>query len=114
MPNFKGNNINMLNASLNKENDMSTSDIEKKSLEAHVELCAERYAALDKSYTVLNSKMEIMTSKVERLESHIMAIREAIASSGERHTKQLLTIGTAIGTVLITGLISVFINFINK
>ena len=26
---------------------MSTTDIEKKNLEAHVELCAERYASLD-------------------------------------------------------------------
>lgn len=92
----------------------TTTDIEKKSLEAHVELCAERYAALDKSYNVLYSKLEVMSSKVERLETHIMAIREAVAGSGERHSKQLITIGTAIVTVLITGVISLIINFINK
>ena len=98
----------------------NTTDIEKKSLEAHVELCAERYAALDKSYSMLNSKMEIMTTKVERLESHIMAIREAIASKNETHSanadqyKQLITIGTAIVTVLITGIITLLVNFINK
>ena len=93
---------------------MSSTDIEKKSLEAHVELCAERYAALDKSYNTLFSKLEIMNSKVERLESHIMAIRETLAGSGDKTSKQLIAIGTSIMAVLLTAVISLTINFINK
>ena len=92
----------------------TTTDIEKKSLEAHVELCAERYAALDKSYSMLNDKMEIITNKAERLESHIMAIRESLAGSGDKHSKQLIAIGTSIMAVLLTAVISLLINFINK
>ena len=92
---------------------MST-DIEKKSLEAHVELCAERYNALDKSYIALHSKIESLSSKVERLDSHIVSIKESLAGNGDKQSKQLIAIGTAIISVLITGIITLTIHFINK
>ena len=92
----------------------STTDIEKKSLEAHVELCAERYAALDKNYKVLHDKIESLTDKMERMDSHIIAIRESLAGSGDKQSKQLIAIGTAIISVLITGIITLTVHFINK
>jgi chromosome segregation ATPase len=85
----------------------TTTDIEKKSLEAHVELCAERYAALD-------SKLESLEQKVDKLESHIVSIKETLAGVGDKQSRQLLTIGTAIITVLLTGMITLLVNFINK
>ena len=85
---------------------MST-DIEKQSLEAHVELCAERY---DKLETKLNS----VEKKVEKLEEHVIAIRETLAGAGDKQSKQLIAIGTAIVSVLITGLITVIVHLINK
>lgn len=85
---------------------MST-DIEKQSLEAHVELCAERY---DKLETKLNS----VEKKVEKLEEHVIAIRESLAGSGDRQSKQLIAIGTAIISVLITGLITVIVHLVSK
>jgi hypothetical protein len=93
---------------------MSSTEIEKKSLEAHVELCAERYAALDKNYVALHGKIEALNAKVEKLDSHIVAIRESLAGSGDRQSKQLIAIGTAIISVLITGVITLTIHFINK
>lgn len=91
----------------------STTEIEKKSLEAHVELCAERYAALDKSYRVLDTKLETLNSKVETMGTNITAIRETLAGSGDKQSKQLIAIGTAIISVLITGIITLTIHFIN-
>jgi chromosome segregation ATPase len=85
----------------------TTTDIEKKSLEAHVELCAERYAALD-------SKLESLEQKVDKLESHIVSIKETLAGVGDKQSRQLLTIGTAIITVLLTGMITLLVNFVNK
>lgn len=93
---------------------MSSTDIEKKSLEAHVELCAERYAALEKNYVALNGKLENLNAKVERMDAHIVAIRESLAGSGDKQSKQLIAIGTAIVSVLITGIITLTIHFINK
>lgn len=92
---------------------MST-DIEKKSLEAHVELCAERYNALDKNYVVLQGKIESLSSKVEKLDSNIVLIKESLAGSGDKQSRQLIAIGTAIVSVLLTGIITLTIHFINK
>ena len=93
---------------------MSSTEIEKKSLEAHVELCAERYAGLDKSYKALDSKLESLGSKVEKMDMNITAIRESLAGTGDKQSKQLIAIGTAIISVLITGIITITIHFINK
>jgi len=81
--------------------------IEKENLEAHVELCAERYAKLE-------TKLEAVEKKVEALEDHIISIKETLAGAGEKQSKQIIAIGTAIITVLITGIITLTINFINK
>ena len=85
---------------------MST-NIEKQSLEAHVELCAERYEKLD-------SKLTTVEKKVEKLEEHIVAIRESLAGSGDKQSKQLIAIGTAIIAVLITGLITLTVHLVTK
>lgn len=85
---------------------MST-DIEKESLEAHVELCAQRYG-------ILEDKLTSLEKKVEKLEEHIIAIRTSLAGSGERQSKQLIAIGTAIISVLITGMITMTIHLVSK
>lgn len=81
--------------------------IERENLEAHVELCAERYAKLE-------TKLETVEKKVESLEEHIIAIKETLAGAGERQSKQIIAIGTAIISVLITGIITLTVHFINK
>jgi predicted nucleic acid-binding Zn-ribbon protein len=82
-----------------------STDIEKQSLEAHVELCAERYEKLE-------NKIDNVEKKVEKLEEHVLAIREALAGAGDKQSKQLIAIGTAIVTVLITGIITILVGFI--
>ncbi len=81
--------------------------IERENLEAHVELCAERYAKLE-------TKLETVEKKVESLEEHIIAIKETLAGAGEKQSKQIIAIGTAIISVLITGIITLTVHFINK
>ena len=81
--------------------------IERENLEAHVELCAERYAKLE-------TKLEAVEKKVESLESHIIAIKETLAGSGDRQSKQIIAIGTAIISVLITGIITLTVHLITK
>ena len=85
---------------------MST-DIEKKSLEAHVELCAERYDALD-------SKLQQLSNHVAKLEAHVVSIKETLAGSGDKTSKQIIAIGTAIVSVLITGIITLTVHLVAK
>jgi len=55
---------------------MDTTDIEKKSLEAHVELCAERYKFLETKLEALESKMSKLTSGIDELKGMISGITQ--------------------------------------
>lgn len=86
---------------------MTTTSIEKKNLEAHVELCAERYAALDEKLTHLNKRMSV-------LESHIVEIKESVANKTGGINKQLIAIGTTILGVMFTAIITLLIHLATK
>jgi predicted nucleic acid-binding Zn-ribbon protein len=71
-----------------------TTNIEKKSLEAHVELCAERYSALE-------SRLDNVDSKISQLEKIICEVRDMVQTMSEKRNDQLINwaIG-AIGTLI--------------
>jgi tetrahydromethanopterin S-methyltransferase subunit G len=73
-----------------------TTDLEKTSLEAHVDLCALRYAQLDKRLTTLESKVDSMHSEIV---------------SGQKSLVKVI-IGTA-GTIT-AGILSVVIAILMK
>ena len=89
-------------------------NIEKQNLEAHVELCAERYSALEAKFGTLESKLSALESKVENLEEHIIFIREKLSGTPNQANKTLITIGTTIIGVLISAIILLLVNFVNK
>jgi hypothetical protein len=82
-------------------------EIEKKSLEAHVELCAERYEQLDKRLIGVETRME-------KIEGHMVDIKEAIEQSNNGQSKQLIAIGTTIIGVLITAIVALVIHLAQK
>lgn len=69
-------------------------DIEKKSLEAHVELCAERYKNLDNGLSNLDARMG-------RVEVLVMEIKQALASAPNESNKTIIAIGTTVFGALI-------------
>lgn len=71
-----------------------TTDIEKKSLEAHVELCAERYRLLE-------NKLETLDEKIEGLTASIEAIKTSIQTMAEKRNTQLIGWGVGIIGALI-------------
>lgn len=81
--------------------------IEKTNLEAHVELCAERYDQLDKRLIGVETRME-------KIEGHMVDIKEAIEQSNNGQNKQLITIGTTIIGVLITAIVALVIHLAQK
>ena len=72
---------------------MDTKDIEKKSLEAHVELCAERYKLLE-------TKLETLDEKIEGLTASIDDIKTAITSMAEKRNDQMVAWGVGVIGVL--------------
>jgi len=86
---------------------MSSTSIEKKSLEAHVELCAERYSNLENKQNSLDGRMD-------KLEEHIVDIKDSLGRVGNEGNKTLITIGTSILGILITAVIGLLVHLILK
>ena len=93
---------------------MATTDIEKKSLEAHVELCAERYSNLE-------TKLENLEQRMDKLEGYLVDIKNALTNStldNSKQTidsnKQTINIFTTIMGVVLAGLIGVITHGIFK
>jgi phage shock protein A len=67
-----------------------TTDIEKKSLEAHVELCAQRYNALEKM-------IDDVKADTADLKTSIRNVHEAVVTMGDNRNSQI--IGWGIGII---------------
>ena len=65
-------------------------DIEKKSLEAHVELCAERYNALE-------TRLDHVDAKISSLSDVIREVHDIVQRMSEKRTDQL--IGWGVGLI---------------
>lgn len=55
-------------------------DIEKENLEAHVELCAERYRQLDNRLGNIENKVQTLQETIEK--SHLNTIKVLIGTAG--------------------------------
>ena len=84
-----------------------TTAIEKENLEAHVELCAERY-------NQLNEKLDNLDRRLTTVVEHLVAIRDSITNKTGGINKQLITIGTTVMGVLATAVIGLLVHLVNK
>jgi phage shock protein A len=84
---------------------------ERTSLGAHVDLCAERYRSLDE-------KLDKLEHRMTNMEENIIVIRtklsETKAETVSNSSGQIISIGTAFGVALMTGLITVLVQLILK
>lgn len=81
-----------------------TSDIEKKSLEAHVELCAQRYRFLE-------SRLEDVDTKINNLDTLVREVHDMVQKMAEKRNDQLLKWGVGIITLL-TGMVGYLISHV--
>lgn len=70
-----------------------TTEIEKKSLEAHVELCAERYRFLEQ-------KLEDVETKISSVNDMITQVHALVQKITEKRNDQLITWGLGIMGVM--------------
>ena len=71
-----------------------TTEIEKKSLEAHVELCAERYKFLEE-------KLESVEEKIERVVSSVTSVKTTVDKMAEKTNDRLINWGIGIIVFLV-------------
>jgi len=80
---------------------METTDIEKKSLETHVELCAQRYKYLEE-------KLEAVEQTVINLNSVIREVHDMVHVMSQRNTDRLINWGIGI-IVFLSGIVGWFL-----
>ena len=68
---------------------VEATDIEKKSLEAHVELCAERYNALEDRLTGLDNKITSVSTMVRE-------VKDCVSKMSEKSNDRIINWGIGI------------------
>jgi len=88
-----------LNGIANKKGDFMSSPtkIEKVNLEAHVELCAERYNNLEE-------KLDNLETRMDKLEGHMVDIKNCLATNERVRNGQMIKFSITIIGVLATGI----------
>ena len=76
---------------------VTTTDIEKKILETHVELCAERYKFLEE-------KLENVDQKVTQTETVIREVHDMMQRMADKRTDQIISWGIGIIGFLLASL----------
>ena len=71
-----------------------TTEIEKKSLEAHVELCAERYKFLEE-------KLESMEQKITQVVTSVSDVKTAVGKMAEKNNDRLINWGIGVIVFLV-------------
>lgn len=74
--------------------------IEKQSLEAHVDLCAERFAGLKEDLAAMSDRIgkleQDMAKRMDKLENGIEEIKKTLTTKENSALRSLITIGIAI------------------
>lgn len=76
------------------------SQIEKESLEAHVEICAVRYSNLE-------TKLSNLEHRMDKLEGYLVGIKESLDDKLEGRGKQSVSIIVTILSVTLTALLGI-------
>jgi hypothetical protein len=82
-------------------------EIEKKSLEAHVELCAERYNQLE-------ARFEHVDGKINHLETLLREVHDMVQRMSEKRTDQLIGWGVGLIGALTAAVIYLVTNYVLK
>ena len=88
-------------------NNLIPTDIEKESLEAHVELCAQRYDAM-------KDNMERMETRLTNVENIVVQIKNMLVEKENKAYVKLLNLGIAIIGSLLTALLGIGIYLIKN
>jgi hypothetical protein len=86
---------------------VDTTEIEKKSLEAHVELCAERYKMLE-------LKLESVDDKIVQVHTDISGIATTVSKMAEKRNDQLIGWGIGIIGALVSTVVWLLTQYVFK
>lgn len=83
---------------------MSTTNLERTSLEAHVDLCAERYGHLQKEMELLQQGQTTTNTRLDGLERMVKEIVETLREKEHNAMRSIIKIGASVIVALIGAL----------
>jgi chromosome segregation ATPase len=86
---------------------VEATEIEKKSLEAHVELCAERYNALE-------MRLDTLDDKIGGVATMVKEVKETVSKMAEKNNDRLIAWGVGIIGALVATTVYLFTHYIIK
>jgi UDP-N-acetylmuramyl pentapeptide synthase len=86
---------------------VEATDIEKKSLEAHVELCAERYNALE-------AKLETLEGKISGVAAMVKEVKDCVSKMSEKQNDRLIGWGIGIISALLATTVYLITHYVFK
>jgi hypothetical protein len=86
---------------------LEPTDIEKKSLEAHVDLCAQRYRFLE-------AKLEDVEGKITSLSTVVREVHDMVHRMAEKRNDQIITWGVGIIGVLLSSTVWLVFQYVLK
>jgi hypothetical protein len=86
---------------------VEATEIEKKSLEAHVELCAERYNALE-------NKLEALEGKISSVAAMVKEVKDSLGKMAEKSNDRLIGWGVGIIGALIASVVFLLTHYVFK
>jgi prefoldin subunit 5 len=82
-----------------------TTDLEKKSLEAHVDLCAQRYRFLE-------NKLESVEKKIAKVNEVVDEVHDMINTMSERRNSQLINWGVGVIATLTAAVAFLLVTYV--
>jgi prefoldin subunit 5 len=82
---------------------MASTDIEKENLEAHVELCAERYKNL-------HDRLDSLDTRMSKIESLIADIKQSVTAAPNESNKAIIAIGTTVLGAMIGAVVTLVVH----
>lgn len=93
---------------------VTTKSIEKKNLEAHVEICAERYKNLETKLENLEGRMDNLDTRMDKFEEHLVDIKTAVTTGDEKASSRTIHILVTIFGIILTSLLGIIAHSLFK
>lgn len=85
----------------------TTTEIEKKNLEAHVEICAERYKNLETKLHNLDGRIDDLDGRMDKFEEHLVDIKKAVTEGDEKASNRTFNVVMTIFGIILTSLLGI-------
>ena len=92
----------------------TTTEIEKKNLEAHVEICAERYKNLEIKLENLDERIDNLDGRMDKFEEHLVDIKNAVNNTDEKQTSRTISILVTVFGIILTSLLGIIAHTLFK